>query len=715
MNTTDTVNRPEIFDSDKYKKFLPDGRSTVEILDDASPEGTPRQVDKVKEAETALRRVKLRELMGFEEPFRDMQFGNEKNRVTGKADTFVPYKAGVTVTDVDNEMNRLLKIEDSARRIRKAQILDVEKRSKYLLQDRLAIKIQAAYRGRIGRKRFALKKKLQQISTDSDELGDWILVSDPKSGDSWYFNRITNQSQWERPKNMKEKSPSKKSKLSNAAKEKLPTIGGKSSDSAVKVKDASPVPKSKVMSTDGNNAKKALLSMSLPSLDGLNISKQTNLNHSNNNATEVEAKREVEDILGIHKITKPDSLIAPDGYFKPQLRVTVQDALLETRFDSVSTVLADERWFEGDENLFATKAARAAALAAAGITDGLVLGKETKIDHSRAPLVSTIVFNKKKSKAGKRLETTDASQCQQATITSTKDLTFKDVEHPGFVDPSAVDSSLLCFGCWSAGGNRKCVMHEDGGIKLKTSQTMLLCRNWHLSVMQRRYRSEEMQEIFSKSEKTLRFDPKRKTFSTIVEQKHPVYRLVNRTVDSFNGRHFIFGRVKRWLRSAFHQIRAGKVRQRGKFGAEYVKSLRAEMSSIAHSKVVRYTIIQRGRLTIPPITGYSWPERQGRAQYLFRHVDKTHGEEVDLINIYPTPVPLKLYEPREYHAGLPRSIPMPKPSYSGDVAILPANHFISEFHSGAWFERLCGAVVRDCLSSAKVCSYLMLSSLSALY
>jgi hypothetical protein len=297
-----------------------------------------------------------------------------------------------------------MKIEDSARRIRKVQILDVEKRSKYLLQDRLAIKIQAAYRGRIGRKRFALKKKLQQISTENEELGDWIQVSDPKSGDSWYFNRVTNQSQWEIPKNMKEKSSNKKSKLSNQAKEKLPTIGGKSNDSAVKVKEASPVPKSKP-TTDGNNAKKALLSMSLPSLDGLNISKQTNANHSNNNTTEVEARREVEDMLGIHKITKPDSLIAPDGYFKPQLRVTVQDALLETRFDSVSTVLADDRWFEGDENKFATKAARVAALAAAGITDGLhdtVPGKETKIDHSRAPLVSTIVFNKKKSKAGKR-------------------------------------------------------------------------------------------------------------------------------------------------------------------------------------------------------------------------------------------------------------------------------------------------------------------------
>ena len=184
MNSTDDAIRSEFFDSDKNKNFLPDGRSTVEILDDDSPEGTPRQVDKVKEAENAIRRVKLRELMGFEEPFREMQFGNEKIRVTGKGDTFVPFKPGVTVSDVDNELSRLMKIEDSGRRVRKLQLLDVEKRSKYLLQDRLAIKIQAAYRGRIGRKRFALKKKLQQIGNENEDLGDWIQVSDPKTGDS---------------------------------------------------------------------------------------------------------------------------------------------------------------------------------------------------------------------------------------------------------------------------------------------------------------------------------------------------------------------------------------------------------------------------------------------------------------------------------------------------------------------------------------------------
>ena len=692
----DGSGKNENIEPDKFKKFLPDGRSTVEILDDASPEGTPRQTDKVREAENAAKRVKLRELMGFEEPFGAMKFGDEKKRVDGKADTFVPYKEGISASDVDKEWSRLMKLEESARNNRKAEILDGQKRTNYLLKDRLAIRIQAAFRGHIGRKRFILKKKLTQLAEEQGKLGDWIQVSDPKTGDSWYFNRTTNQSQWEQPE-----TKSKQAKMMNSAssKEKLPTISAKSDP-----KGASPLLKMK--SKETGNTKNTLFSMSLPSLDATNLNKPaTNVNQISNTATESDARREVEDILGIHKITKPDNLIAPNGYFKPQLRVTVQDALLETRFDSVSTVLADDRWYDKDEDMFATKAAKAAARAANGElpeeSERATKG-ETKVDLSRAPLISTIVFNKKKSKAGKRLEASGEEEAVQATISSTKDLTFKDVEHPGFVDPAAVDATPLCFGCWSAGGKRKCVMHEDGGIKLKTSQTMLLCRNWDLSVMQRRYRSEEMQELFSKSEKALRFDVKHKKFSTIVEQKHPIYRLLSRIVDSFNSSHYLFVKIKRWLRSMFHQVRAGKVRQRGKFGAERIKAWKAEMTLVSHMKVVRYTKLQRHRLPIPPITGFSWPERQGTAQYIFKHVDKTHGEEVDLINIYPVPVPLKLYEPREYHASLPRSIPMPKPTYNEEVGILPTNNHIPEFHKAAWLERFCGAIVRDTISSAKV-------------
>jgi hypothetical protein len=51
----------------------------------------------------------------------------------------------------------------------------------------------------------------------------------------------------------------------------------------------------------------------------------------------------------------------------------------------------------------------------------------------------------------------------------------------------------MCFGCWSAGSNRQCSLHEDPNGKLKPSQTMLLCRNWDLGILRRRYRSRPIQ------------------------------------------------------------------------------------------------------------------------------------------------------------------------------------------------------------------------------
>ena len=48
-------------------------------------------------------------------------------------------------------------------------------------------------------------------------------------------------------------------------------------------------------------------------------------------------------MLGVSKLTSAAELTGPDGAFKPALRNTVLNALLETRFDSVSTVLQDDR------------------------------------------------------------------------------------------------------------------------------------------------------------------------------------------------------------------------------------------------------------------------------------------------------------------------------------------------------------------------------------
>ena len=115
-----------------------------------------------------------------------------------------------------------------------------------------------------------------------------------------------------------------------------------------------------------------------------------------------------------------------------------------------------------------------------------------------------------------------------------QDLTIADMKHPGFNvrspegneaedEKGPFEPGVMCFGCWSAGAKRKCSLHDNGDA-LKPSQTMLLCRNWELGVLRRRYRSEEIQEIFMKKGSSLRYDVKRKAFLSVVEQRHQIYR-----------------------------------------------------------------------------------------------------------------------------------------------------------------------------------------------
>ena len=47
--------------------------------------------------------------------------------------------------------------------------------------------------------------------------------------------------------------------------------------------------------------------------------------------------------MGLNRMMPPANLLDPTGSFKPQLRSTVHDALLTTRFDSVSSVSQTDR------------------------------------------------------------------------------------------------------------------------------------------------------------------------------------------------------------------------------------------------------------------------------------------------------------------------------------------------------------------------------------
>lgn len=62
------------------------------------------------------------------------------------------------------------------------------------------------------------------------------------------------------------------------------------------------------------------------------------------------------------------------------------------------------------------------------------------------------------------------------------------------------------------------------------------------------------QEVFAKEASSLKYDKERKKFISVVEQKHPIYRLLAKTIARYN---FTVRRKlhqKNWLRGFVEQV-----------------------------------------------------------------------------------------------------------------------------------------------------------------
>jgi len=369
---------------DKTLNLFSQSRVTVEVLDDASPDTTPRldydiTSEKERAAATLREAQRVQNVRTAEKDFRSMHFIDEKIRVLNKHDTFVP-APGVSVEDVEREKSRLQRLEESAREKQLAMKDEVHERVNFLGKDRSAVRLQALFRGHIGRQKYALNKRLQELSDGN--AGDWIEVRDRESGDVWFYNKITGVSQWDRPDEMFS---------TLAAKSELKTLP------SIKFEASSP---SKATLRQPKN-KSVLLSksMTLPTLQATIISKKGFKDDAD--PIDIEARKEVQQMLGLDKLTPAESLMAPDGHFKPQLRATVMDALLETRFDSVSSVLADERWINSEVDQFTKKRA--------------AFGLESRPHPLRKPMVSVVKLDEDKPKLGHQIVVKNANTTPFAT------------------------------------------------------------------------------------------------------------------------------------------------------------------------------------------------------------------------------------------------------------------------------------------------------------
>lgn len=75
-----------------------------------------------------------------------------------------------------------------------------------------------------------------------------------------------------------------------------------------------------------------------------------------------------------------------------------------------------------------------------------------------------------------------------------------------------------------------------------------------------RYRSEEIQELFLKSQASLKYDRQRRMFVSKMEEKHYVYRAFTTLLTRFQNKKKLFTKSVRWMRSFIDCIKSGRVR-----------------------------------------------------------------------------------------------------------------------------------------------------------
>lgn len=128
---------------------------------------------------------------------------------------------------------------------------------------------------------------------------------------------------------------------------------------------------------------------------------------------------------------------------------------------------------------------------------------------------------------------------------------------------------------------------------------MTVCDNWRLGMIMKKYRSEQLQEVFAKSTSSLRYDRRRQQFVTITESRHPVYRALYDALAFHNERVRRRVRLRKWFRSVLELVQVGL------YGADtpQPRLLRLKNTLANMRWCQRYTALVRHIFPLPPTTG----------------------------------------------------------------------------------------------------------------
>jgi hypothetical protein len=358
-------------------------------------------------------------------------------------------------------------------------------------------------------------------------------------------------------------------------------------------------------------------------------------------------------------------LFLSDGAPNPGLRHTIRNAIRVSRFDSVSTILAS---------------APPEAGGGGRPSGGNVPTPQSGLVQDRDTMVSMPVSkNLKKIKKGKKGKTGDTTK-GMPVVYNISDAGFAGGGGQAVAagpSPHTNGSSKpkpkkeICFACWSANKGMTCEMHEPTNPHMIRAQdSALMCNNWVCDILRRRYRAEEIQEVFAKQESSLRYDKTRKQFVTVVEARHPIYRAVQANIAKVN---FTMERklhVRSWFRSFIENLRAGNVAKAKQSSAPAMLKFKIALTNNGY--VRRYTKQCFQEHPLPPVTKiledvpydfYTIRTKQTRFEIC---VDPEPPNRM-LIHA-PIPKPVILYNMREYVRPAPRVCAVPDPAFQ---SVLP--------------------------------------------
>jgi hypothetical protein len=547
-----------------------------------------------------------------EAKLRELSFRAEESRVREGLDGFIPHKVtqvATAVKELDAEKARLNELEGKMKAGGKQRLDNLQRRDRRVAEVKASTDIQRIVRGKFGRKRAHMKRKQMEMEAAGISLlpplhpelpgpdpRDFGPSETPESGANTTNIDMDDQGY-----------------LVGGGGSRLPQLNFSSGKGG----GGGRLQSFKVGRRRGGDG------------PGRPFSASSSLSSASSTAS---SDLDLDEAIPVERTPR---LFLPDGSPDIKLRDTVRNALRVSRFDSVSTLLASgplaRKVKKGKERMEKKGGVRKS-------TADRVKGMHTPYrsgtgDQMGSPgkqknggkFVATVKGSAADAQSSGVMSPSQKGKKGKATGMSGPPAMYE-VSHGGFdtgertVDPNADDtaseansdaggamvkkggSSLkkskgrkkkqVCFACWSAGDDmvKRCDLHEDDENAPDDGRddSILMCGNWNVHALRRRYRAEELQEVFAKAVSSLRWDLNRKQFVTVIECRHPIYRMINGMLELLNKRKSRMDHARAWFKSILEDLRAGKIKGLSEKQKQKSKMLAAKDSMMNFAWTQRY-------------------------------------------------------------------------------------------------------------------------------